>query len=211
MVGGKLIPKGSVMRLLAAGRQPRPAGRRRGDGVDLAHASSSHLAFGYGFHRCVGAELARMELQAGVPGAGAAVPGDAAGGRRRRTSTTARSASCTAWKSRAGHASAEPRLAGPGAGRSRRSPAPARRSARRGRRAGRPRPAWSTLPASTCRRRPSRADSSSRSPAWAMSPPTTITSGLSRLVTVGQAPAQVQAGVLEDAQRRDVALLGRPR
>ena len=27
----------------------------------------SHVAFGYGFHRCVGAELARMELRAAYP------------------------------------------------------------------------------------------------------------------------------------------------
>ncbi|KPC78957.1 cytochrome P450, partial [Streptomyces sp. NRRL F-6602] len=29
--------------------------------------ASSHLAFGYGIHRCVGAELGRMELRAAFP------------------------------------------------------------------------------------------------------------------------------------------------
>ena len=50
-----------------------PAGDRdartypAGDHLDPTRATSSHLAFGYGFHRCVGAELARMELRAAYP------------------------------------------------------------------------------------------------------------------------------------------------
>ena len=53
-----------VCSLPAANRDPRVG---RGDDVDLAHASGSHLAFGYGFHRCIGAELARMELKLAFP------------------------------------------------------------------------------------------------------------------------------------------------
>jgi cytochrome P450 len=34
------------------------------DSFDPSRAGRSHLAFGYGFHRCVGSELARMELSA---------------------------------------------------------------------------------------------------------------------------------------------------
>src|SRR6478609_4343449 len=66
VVGGKTIPQGSVVvcSLPAANRDPRLG---HGDKVDLDHASSSHLAFGYGFHRCVGAELARMELKLAFP------------------------------------------------------------------------------------------------------------------------------------------------
>ena len=66
VVAGRKIRQGSVVvcSLPAANRDPRAG---RGDGVDLAHASSSHLAFGYGFHRCIGAELARMELKMAFP------------------------------------------------------------------------------------------------------------------------------------------------
>ncbi|HEX2904562.1 MAG TPA: cytochrome P450 [Jatrophihabitans sp.] len=37
------------------------------DRIDPARGDRSHLAFGYGFHRCVGSELARMELAAAYP------------------------------------------------------------------------------------------------------------------------------------------------
>ena len=37
-------------------------------------ASGSHLAFGYGFHRCIGAELARMELRMAFPTLAARFP-----------------------------------------------------------------------------------------------------------------------------------------
>ncbi len=67
MVGGHRIRKGScvMVHLPAANRDPRtyPAG----DAIDPARATGSHLAFGYGFHRCVGAELAKMELRAAYP------------------------------------------------------------------------------------------------------------------------------------------------
>jgi cytochrome P450 len=66
-VGGHKIRKGScvMVHLPAADRDPRsyPVG----DGLDPSRATSSHLAFGYGFHRCIGAELARMELRAAYP------------------------------------------------------------------------------------------------------------------------------------------------
>ncbi len=61
VVGGHAIAEGAVVlcSLLAANRDRRTG---RGDDVDLDRASTGHLAFGHGFHRCVGAELARMEL-----------------------------------------------------------------------------------------------------------------------------------------------------
>jgi cytochrome P450 len=65
-VGGKRIGEGSVIlcSLPAANRDPRAT---PGDHLDLDRSGSSHLAFGHGFHRCIGAELARMELRTAFP------------------------------------------------------------------------------------------------------------------------------------------------
>jgi cytochrome P450 len=67
VVAGRRIKKGScvMVHLPAADRDPRTYARP--DTIDVAQAGASHLAFGYGFHRCVGAELARMELRAAYP------------------------------------------------------------------------------------------------------------------------------------------------
>lgn len=65
-VGGHLIRKGAVMlvHLPAASRDPQAT---PGEEFCPVSASSQHLAFGHGLHRCVGAELARMELRAAFP------------------------------------------------------------------------------------------------------------------------------------------------
>jgi cytochrome P450 len=66
-LSGHTIRAGScvIVHLPAADRDLRsyPAG----DALDPSRATASHLAFGYGFHRCVGAELARMELRTAFP------------------------------------------------------------------------------------------------------------------------------------------------
>jgi len=60
------VKKGSIMlvHLPAASRDPRAT---LGEAFCPARESSNHLAFGHGLHRCVGAELGRMELRTAFP------------------------------------------------------------------------------------------------------------------------------------------------
>ncbi|CAN5205206.1 cytochrome P450 [soil metagenome] len=66
VLGGKQISEGDAVAisLLGANRDPRLA--PDGDNLDTFdphREPTRHLAFGHGMHRCVGAELARMELR----------------------------------------------------------------------------------------------------------------------------------------------------
>ncbi|HET6563102.1 MAG TPA: cytochrome P450 [Marmoricola sp.] len=62
-IAGERIRAGDVVmcHLTGAGRDPRVGADDRFD--PTRDVQVSHLAFGHGFHRCVGAELARMELR----------------------------------------------------------------------------------------------------------------------------------------------------
>jgi cytochrome P450 len=66
-LGGHRIARGDVViaHLAGANRDGRVAAGL--DGFDPSREPRSHLAFGHGFHRCVGAELARMELRIAYP------------------------------------------------------------------------------------------------------------------------------------------------
>ncbi len=70
-VGGQQIKAGELVlcSLLAADRDPALAGAAGGDleAFDPRRAPTQHLAFGHGIHRCVGSELARMELRLAYP------------------------------------------------------------------------------------------------------------------------------------------------
>jgi cytochrome P450 len=66
-LGGQHIAPGDVVicHLAGANRDARVAPGL--DAFDPGRPPLSHLSFGHGFHRCVGAELARMELRAAFP------------------------------------------------------------------------------------------------------------------------------------------------
>ncbi|MFV0533465.1 MAG: cytochrome P450 [Cumulibacter sp.] len=66
-IGGQLIRKGelALVSLVAANRDEGFA--VDGDTFKINRGSTSHMAFGYGIHRCVGAELGRMELKVAIP------------------------------------------------------------------------------------------------------------------------------------------------
>ncbi len=67
-VGGRAIAKGDAMICSLSAANTDPAAQGAG-----------HLAFGYGIHRCVGAELGRMELRAALPALFSRFPGLTAG------------------------------------------------------------------------------------------------------------------------------------
>ncbi|CAM3538411.1 cytochrome P450 [Kibdelosporangium persicum] len=65
-LGGAKIRAGDFVHVsyVAANRDPAVFGRA--DELDLHRAPSPHMAFGWGTHHCVGANLARMQLQVAI-------------------------------------------------------------------------------------------------------------------------------------------------
>ena len=65
-IRGRTIPAGSRVHLLyaAANRDPRVFDAP--DRFDIRRTQNNHLSFGFGIHFCLGASLARLELQIGI-------------------------------------------------------------------------------------------------------------------------------------------------
>ena len=62
-VGGTLVRAGAPV-LVAVGAANRDALRFSGPGtLDISRQDNKHLGFGHGVHHCLGAPLARLELQ----------------------------------------------------------------------------------------------------------------------------------------------------
>lgn len=74
-IGGVHVAAGEMVLCSLSGADRDPALGADPGTVDPGQASTAHLAFGHGIHRCVGAELARMELRAAFPALLRAFPG----------------------------------------------------------------------------------------------------------------------------------------
>jgi cytochrome P450 len=67
VIGGERIAKGDVVIVsLTAANRDKSLGDAM-ESFDPTRPATPHLAFGYGIHRCIGAELAKMELRAAFP------------------------------------------------------------------------------------------------------------------------------------------------
>ncbi|MEO5664608.1 MAG: cytochrome P450 [Nocardioides sp.] len=67
-LGDVRIAEGDLVLVSLTGASRDPRTGAAGDEFDPTSPTSTHLAFGHGLHRCVGAELARMELRAALTG-----------------------------------------------------------------------------------------------------------------------------------------------
>lgn len=67
-VGGKLIKKGDRVLVVLSAANRDPEKFENPDQLDLSRDPNPHVAFAYGIHICLGASLARMELQEAFAG-----------------------------------------------------------------------------------------------------------------------------------------------
>lgn len=65
-IGGRRIPAGATCVLLNGAANRDPAQYPDPDRIDVGRSPRDHLAFGLGRHRCLGASLARVEIQAAM-------------------------------------------------------------------------------------------------------------------------------------------------
>ncbi|MGC7094794.1 cytochrome P450 [Amycolatopsis lurida] len=66
-IGGVRISQGDVVVVSLSGANRDPKFGPALEDFDAFRSPTSHVAFGHGVHRCIGAELARMELRAAYP------------------------------------------------------------------------------------------------------------------------------------------------
>ncbi len=66
-IGGVRISEGDIVLVSLSGADRDPKLGADMEKFDAAREPTSHLAFSYGIHRCIGAELARMELRTAYP------------------------------------------------------------------------------------------------------------------------------------------------
>jgi len=62
-LGGQVVAEGEPVLAFTPAANRDPSVFPEPDRLDLTRSASGHLAFGHGAHHCVGAQLARMELQ----------------------------------------------------------------------------------------------------------------------------------------------------
>jgi cytochrome P450 len=66
-IGGTLIPEGGRIAALLGAANRDPAAFAEPDRLDVGRRPNPHIGFGAGVHHCLGAPLARMELQISLP------------------------------------------------------------------------------------------------------------------------------------------------
>ena len=66
-VGGKTIASGDIVLVSLSGADRDSSLGEDMESFEATREKSAHLAFGFGVHRCIGAELGRMELRAAYP------------------------------------------------------------------------------------------------------------------------------------------------